>query len=145
MSGGRGMSSPSGYLLDTPILVWFVNDDPRLSPDVAQLIQNTDAPVYVSAASVFELSYKYAKGLLPEVAPLVERFKQVKFIYQFEELDITSPAARLAATFERETSAADPLRNMIAAQAITDGLVLITADDCEDLLGLEYLQVDKPA
>lgn len=145
MRRGEGVTSPSGYLLDTPVLVWFVNDDPRLSPDVAQLIQNTDAPVYVSAASVFELSYKYAKGLLPEVAPLVERFKQVKFIYQFEELDITSSAARLAATFERETSPADPLRNMIAAQAITDGLVLITADDCEDLLGLEYLQVDRPA
>ena len=49
------------------------------------------------------------------------------------------PAARLAATFERAHNSADPLRNMIAAQAMTDGLVLITTDDCEDLLGLEYL------
>ena len=76
---------------------------------------------------------------MPEVEPLVERFKQVKFVYQFKELDISSPAARLAATFERDSDISDPLRNMIAAQAMTDGLVLITTDDCEDLLGLEYL------
>lgn len=132
-------TEPKGYLLDTAVLVWFVNDDPRLNPAVAQLIQNTDAPVYVSAASVFELSYKYSKGLLPEVEPLVERFKQVKFVYQFRELDISSPAARLAATFERDSEISDPLRYMIAAQAMTEGLVLITTDDCEDLLGLEYL------
>ena len=132
-------TEPKGYLLDTAVLVWFVNDDPRLNPAVAQLIQNTDAPVYVSAASVFELSYKYSKGLLPEVEPLVERFKQVKFVYQFRELDISSPAARLAATFERDSEISDPLRNMIAAQAMTEGLILITTDDCEDLLGLEYL------
>ena len=137
LTGSAG--EPKGYLLDTAVLVWFVNADPRLSPAVADLIQHTNAPVYVSAASVFELSYKYSKGILPEVEPLVERFKQVKFVYQFKELDISSPAARLAATFERDSDISDPLRNMIAAQAMTDGLVLITTDDCEDLLGLEYL------
>ena len=137
LTGSAG--EPKGYLLDTAVLVWFVNADPRLSPAVADLIQHTDAPVYVSAASVFELSYKYSKGILPEVEPLVERFKQVKFVYQFKELDISSPAARLAATFERDSDIYDPLRNMIAAQAMTEGLVLITTDDCEDLLGLEYL------
>ena len=139
MAQAAPTGEPKGDLLDTAVLVWFVNADPRLSPAVADLIQHTDAPVYVSAASVFELSYKYSKGILPEVEPLVERFKQVKFVYQFKELDISSPAARLAATFERDSDISDPLRNMIAAQAMTDGLVLITTDDCEDLLGLEYL------
>ena len=139
MAQAAPTGEPKGYLLDTAVLVWFVNDDSRLSPAVADLIQHTSAPVYVSAASVFELSYKYSKGILPEVQPLVERFKQVKFVYQFQELDISSPAARLAATFERDSDISDPLRNMIAAQAMTDGLVLITTDDCEDLLGLEYL------
>ena len=132
-------TEPKGYLLDTVVLVWFINNDPRLDPSVARLIQNTDAPVCVSAASVYELSYKYSKGLLPEVEPLVQRFKQVKFVYQFRELDISSAAARLAATFERDSEISDPLRNMIAAQAMTEGLVLITTDDCEDLMGLEYL------
>jgi len=130
---------PKGYLLDTAVLVWFVNNEPSLSPAIAALIKNTDVPVFVSAASVYELSFKYAKGLLPEVEPLVERFKQVKFVYRFEELAISTPAARLAATFERDNNISDPLRNMIAAQAMTEGLVLITHDDCEDLLGLEYL------
>ena len=139
MAQAAPTGEPKGYLLDTAVLVWFVNADLRLSPAVADLIQHTSAPVYVSAASVFELSYKYSKGILPEVEPLVERFKQVKFVYQFQELDISSPAARLAATFERDSDISDPLRNMIAAQAMTDGLVLITTDDCEDLLGLEYL------
>ena len=139
MAQAAPTGEPKGYLLDTAVLVWFVNADLRLSPAVADLIQHTSAPVYVSAASVFELSYKYSKGILPEVEPRVERFKQVKFVYQFQELDISSPAARLAATFERDSDISDPLRNMIAAQAMTDGLVLITTDDCEDLLGLEYL------
>ena len=130
---------PKGFLLDTAVLVWFVNADKRLNSDVVSLIQHTEAPVFISAASVYELSFKYAQGLLPEAEPLVERFKQVKFLYHFLELDISSAAARLAASFERDSDISDPLRNMIAAQAMTEGLVLITPDDCDDLLGLESL------
>ena len=130
---------PKGFLLDTPTLVWFVNGDKALSPDVVALIQHTDAPIYVSAASMFELCYKYAQGLVPEAEPLVERFKQVKFLYHFRELSVSCDAARLAASFERDSDVSDPLRNMIAAQAMTEGLVLITPDDCDDLMGLESL------
>ena len=131
---------PKGFLLDTPSLVWFVNGDPALDPAVVALIQHTEAPVYVSAASQYELCYKYAQGQVQEAESLVERFKQVKFLYHFQELSLSSEAARLAASFEREGGAsADPLRNMIAAQAMTEGLVLITPDDCDDLLGLESL------
>ena len=135
----RRDSPTKGFLLDTGVLVWFVDGDDRLSAQVVDLLQHTEAPVYLSAASMYELAFKYAQGKVPEAEPLIERFKQVKFLYHLSELDVTCASARLAASFERDSDVSDPLRNMVAAQAMTEGLVLVTTDDCDDLLGLEYL------
>lgn len=47
-------------LLDSHILIWALNDDPRLSQKARDYILNPDNLVYYSAASVWELGIKHA-------------------------------------------------------------------------------------
>src|SRR5215212_3244255 len=53
----------SGLLLNTHVLLWLLDDNPRLGLDARQLI-TASSPVYVSAASTWELAIKAAIGKL---------------------------------------------------------------------------------
>ena len=45
-------------LLDTHTLIWWVEDDPKLSKGAAEAIENADARVVFSAASIWEIATK---------------------------------------------------------------------------------------
>lgn len=51
-------------LLDTHIVLWAVNQDPRLSPDISAAIEDLEHAVYFSYASVWEAGIKLAQGRL---------------------------------------------------------------------------------
>ena len=52
------------FLLDTDIFLWFVNDDPRLSNALKDLIEDENNFSYLSIASLWEMSIKYNLGKL---------------------------------------------------------------------------------
>jgi PIN domain nuclease of toxin-antitoxin system len=45
-------------LLDTHTLIWFINGDKSLPPNVIAIIENTSNKCYVSIASVLEIAIK---------------------------------------------------------------------------------------
>lgn len=47
-------------LLDTHILIWTLNEDPRLSDRAKQLILDPDNVIYYSAVSIWEISIKHS-------------------------------------------------------------------------------------
>ena len=47
-------------LLDTHILIWALNEDPRLSEKARDLILDKDNTVYYSSVSIWEVSIKHA-------------------------------------------------------------------------------------
>ena len=47
-------------LLDTHILIWALNEDPRLPERAKELILDADNAVYYSAVSIWEISIKHA-------------------------------------------------------------------------------------
>ena len=47
-------------LLDTHILIWALNDDPRLPEKARELILDPDNAIYYSSISVWEVSIKHA-------------------------------------------------------------------------------------
>ena len=51
-------------LLDTHTFLWFVNDNPRLSAYLKDLIEDEDNSIYLSFASLWEMSIKYNLGKL---------------------------------------------------------------------------------
>ena len=46
------------YLLDTHILIWFLNGDSQLSKKLIQIIESEDSESYVSIASLWEIAIK---------------------------------------------------------------------------------------
>jgi PIN domain nuclease of toxin-antitoxin system len=110
------------YLLDTHALIWWIENDRTLSLRARAAIADPDSGVFVSAASVWEISIKETSGKLgapPDLEAQIER-------HQFDGLAITFAHARAAGSLPRHHD--DPFDRMLVAQAIAEGLTIITRD-----------------
>jgi PIN domain nuclease of toxin-antitoxin system len=110
-------------LLDTHVFIWAADDDPKLSADAWSMIEEAD-DVYVSSASIWEATIKYQLGKL-KVAP--SRLLDAVAGSGFLELPIRSRHAAAVARLPLIHS--DPFDRLLIAQAISEPLHFLTADD----------------
>ena len=117
-------------LLDTHILIWALNEDPRLPDRARELILDADNVVYYSAVSVWEASIKHAlrpdnmkssgrelAGYCNEAGYLPLELKE-KHVYALETLTRPDTAPRHS----------DPFDRMLIAQAKAENMAFITHD-----------------
>ncbi len=110
-------------LIDTHILLWIVFDDPRLSAKMRLDIMNADV-VYVSLASLWECAIKVGIGKLNlDIAQLNRRLKS----FGFELLPIK--CEHLVVLSKLPMLHRDPFDRLLIAQAQTEPLVLVSADE----------------
>lgn len=121
-------------LLDTHVLAWWVFDDARLPPATRELIGVSDE-VFVSAVSAYEISRKYHLGKWPEAEPLIDGFERIAAAESFSILGLKALHAINAGKLPGEHR--DPFDRLIAAQASTEGMGLVSADKVLRHLGLE--------
>ena len=108
-------------LLDTHVLLWWLTDSPELSDDLKDQIE-TELEVYVSSATVWELSIKKTAGKLKlpdDLTGWVERSG-------LSELPIRLPHGDLAGRLPQIHR--DPFDRVLIAQALTEKLTLVTRD-----------------
>ena len=115
-----------GYLLDSHALLWWWTNAPRLGARARAAIQEGERPVHVSAAVVWEIAIKSALGKLPMIVDFQGQYPRLMRDNGFNRLDVTDThalrAAYLAGTHR------DPFDRLIAAQALTEDMVVITRD-----------------
>jgi len=109
-------------LLDTHVLLWWLDDHPRLSATARAYIADRQHQVYVSAASVWEASIKESKGLLR----LSDSFDAKLAAEPFLTLAMTYRHARTAGTLPPIHK--DPFDRMLIAQCQLEGMTLVTND-----------------
>lgn len=109
-------------LLDSHVIVWWLDDPSRLTGSVRAAIQNPANGVSFSAASIWELSLKSAKNQLRLPPNLLSVLKDDGF----DELPVTSAHAMLASSLPALHG--DPFDRLLIAQALAEGLVLATRD-----------------
>lgn len=109
-------------LADSCVVVWWLEDPSQLSDAARAAIEDGNNDVVLSAASVWELWLKIAKGKLKLPATFVEVLREEGF----SDLPVSSEHAALAAALPGHH--ADPFDRMLVAQAISEGLVLVTRD-----------------
>ncbi|MBW1996806.1 MAG: type II toxin-antitoxin system VapC family toxin [Deltaproteobacteria bacterium] len=109
-------------LLDTHVLLWWLDDNPILSEKAKRAISNPDNIVFISAAVIWEIRIKQALGKL--VIP--DNFLEVLTQESFEMLNITLYHAD--AIKELPFHHRDPFDRMLIAQAKVEGLTLVTRD-----------------
>ena len=107
-------------LLDTHVLLWW-SGERDLSGEALSEIANPDNVVYVSSASIWEISIKRARGTLRVDDAIFDVRND-----DFEPLPITHADARMAGALPDHHR--DPFDRMLIAQALTHDLVLVTRD-----------------
>jgi PIN domain nuclease of toxin-antitoxin system len=110
-------------LLDTHVLLWWLSDDSQLGEASRQAISNPRNQVYVSAASTWEISIKKSTGKLS--AP--EDMDAIVENEGFDKLPITLFHGEQAGLLPEHHK--DPFDRMLIAQAQSEGLVIVTADE----------------
>jgi PIN domain nuclease of toxin-antitoxin system len=109
-------------LLDSHALLWWQADDARLSERARRAIENLDAQPYFSAASVWELAIKQAKGKLRLPAAFTANVVEEGFL----EIPVSSSHAVRAAALAPHHE--DPFDRMLVAQAQSEGLTIVSRD-----------------
>lgn len=121
-------------LLDTHAFLWWRSLPDRFDPSVRQAIQTADV-VFVSAASAWEASIKIALGKLR----LPESFEAGVADSDFERLPIFFSHAEGVARLPHHHR--DPFDRLLIAQALAEGLSLVTHDRRFEPYGVEILWI----
>ena len=116
------MSNPQGYLLDTHIFLWSLDETKRLTKEVAKILKDPRNRIFVSVATAWEISIKQKKGKLPLKTTLEECFRKSNF----EILEIKLP--HILQLENLPFYHKDPFDRMLVAQAIVEKLMIITED-----------------
>ena len=116
-------------LLDSQVAVWVIGSDDRLGPEARRSVE-TASQVYISAATVWELTIKSMLGRVTLPPRLSDRLEDEGFVL----LDVTGRHAEEMREFP-EIVRHDPFDRLIVAQAHAERLDLLTADRV--LLGLQ--------
>ena len=124
-----------GILLDTHALVWWLAGDDRMPPKVRRRLAEVSEPVFVSAATAWEMATKVRLGKLAPAAPIVAQLSELLAEQGFRELPISVEAGRLAGSIVSPHR--DPFDRMLAAQSRLEELDLVSADPAFTFLGVK--------
>ena len=117
-------------LLDTHTFLWFVNDDPKLSNRLKELIEDTSNVSYLSVASLWEMSIKFNLGKLtldPNYEEFIEREVTTSTI---QLLNIGLEHLRINATLPFHHR--DPFDRLIIAQSMAGNIPIVSVDSAFD-------------
>jgi len=113
-------------LLDTCSFLWLLADDTKLSKVAMDALAARDTEVFLSTASAWELSIKYASGRMPlpeRPDTFIPRGRKLSGV---RSLEIDEESALLAGRLSRFH--ADPFDRLLVAQAIVHGMTILTPD-----------------
>lgn len=113
------------YLLDTHLLLWAASDSKKLPPSAKALIADEKNELLFSAASIWEVAIKTELGRA-DFKVDVRLLRRGLLDNGFSELPVLSEhAAELACLPPIHK---DPFDRLLVAQAMVEGITLITAD-----------------
>lgn len=115
----------SRLLLDTHLVLWWLNGDPRLPQPVVERVQAAEAKVFVSQASLWEMAIMVSIGRLQVDLPELER--QVP-LQGFRWLPIRTTHLLAVAELESDGDHRDPFDRLLVCQSRTEPMLLLTVD-----------------
>ena len=112
-------------LLDTHAALWWWRASPLLTATARLAIEETET-LYVSVASAFEVAIKHRIGKLDDIGDPAVRYPALMAQHGFVALQVTERQALRAG--QLPGSHGDPFDRLIAAQALEEGLTVVTCD-----------------
>jgi PIN domain nuclease of toxin-antitoxin system len=124
-------------LVDTHALLWWILDDPALSPSARRHLGNPGNGILVSSASAWEIATKFRIGRLPDADELVADFEGYLARQHFEAFPISIDYAVRAGLLPGPHK--DPFDRMLIAQAQAESLPIVSKDVIFDSYGIRRL------
>lgn len=124
-------------LIDTHVLIWWTAKLDRLPERVRTQLSDPGHQVFVSAATAWEIAIKVKKGKLEFDGEFLANFDDRVRDLAFLPLPIL--AIHCVAAGGLQVDHKDPFDRMIAAQARTEQLALISTDRVYKKFGIETI------
>ena len=119
------------YLLDTHVVIWWLNDDRKLSKAYARLLERSErsgTAMGISAITLWEIAKLVERGRLELTQSVGDSLEQLETSALVTILPLTGRVAlestRLGGRFHP-----DPIDQLIVATARCHGLTLLTVDE----------------
>ncbi|MCY7406743.1 MAG: type II toxin-antitoxin system VapC family toxin [Alkalinema sp. CAN_BIN05] len=120
------------FLIDTHVLIWYLEDDSQLSANVAEILEDTRHNLYVSIVSLWEIAIKSGLGKLKlkiEFHDLKEVLKRLSI----EILSIDFEDTQTYLTLPLFENHRDPFDRILVAQVMRRSIALVSGDKKFDL------------
>ena len=126
-------------LIDTHYVLWSAIASTRMEPWAKELIGGLNNEIFVSVASLYEISLKVRYGKLPEAIEFEsDLIVNIEDRLGYKLLPLEPESMMRAARFE--DAHADPFDRMIAAHAIQNNLPVLSTDPRLDAFGIRRLK-----
>jgi PIN domain nuclease of toxin-antitoxin system len=112
-------------LIDTHIFLWFINNDPKLSPTAKTLLES-DVDLLLSVASLWEIAIKISTGKMTLPKPF-----EIFIPEQLQQNDITVlsiETEHLTYVTTLPFHHRDPFDRLLIAQSIAEGIPIVSVD-----------------
>jgi PIN domain nuclease of toxin-antitoxin system len=126
----------TGFLLDTHALLWFIQGDPQLSKRARSMITTDTNQLYLSVASLWEITIKLNIGKLTIGHTIDEIYRLLKQL-NIEVLPIGQSDLEQYLTLPLYHR--DPFDRLLIAQAIAQELTLVSADNAFGAYSVQQL------
>ena len=115
------------YLIDTNIFLWHLENDPLLPAEFAKIIGNSLVEIWISVASLWEITIKSSLGKLQQIGVFDKFITQKLMATGFKILPIRTH--HLLTLRNLPFHHKDPFDRLIIAQCLTENLELLYTDD----------------
>lgn len=112
-------------LIDTQAVIWMLESDPKLSKDASSAIKDVQNELYVSIASLWEMTIKRSLGKL-DIKPSLDDIQQELWRIQIPILPVEISHLKELQTLTYYHK--DPFDRLLISQAIAESLTLISSD-----------------
>lgn len=112
-------------LLDTHLLLWAAAEPDRLSRSARRLIDNPENELLFSAVSIWEIAIKHGLGR-KDFQVEARLFRRALLDQDYVELSLTGIHA--AGIDALPAVHKDPFDRLLVAQAMAEGILLLTSD-----------------
>jgi PIN domain nuclease of toxin-antitoxin system len=124
-------------LIDTHTLIWLLDDPAQVSPVALAAVKPLTNDVLLGAATIWELSIKVGVGKLTLSLPYRQWMEKAITDLKLTILPVTVEYADRQATLPPHHK--DPFDRLLIAQALVEGIPVVSADAAFDPYGVTRL------
>jgi PIN domain nuclease of toxin-antitoxin system len=111
------------YLLDTHSLIWFLEDDKRLSDTAKDIFSDDNADIYLSIVSLWEMAIKIGLGKLK----LSQSLEQVIDTLEQQSISLLSvKPAHVLAVLNLPFEHRDPFDRLLIGQVLVENMKFLS-------------------